>query len=75
MKVRIKVGEVDLRVEGLELTKRQVKDLLTSAASIAVALTTEPEPEPERPPLGFSAHIERAETIEEDLSEYFEDRL
>lgn len=75
MRVRIKVGEVDLRVEGIELTKRQVKDLLTSAASIAVALVSDPEPEPERPPLGFSAHIERAEPIEEDLSEYFEDHL
>lgn len=75
MRVRIKVGEVDLRVDGLELTKRQVKDLLTSAASIAVALVNDPEPEPERPPLGFSAHIERAEPIEEDLSEYFEDHL
>ena len=75
MKVRINVGEVDLRVDGLELTKRQVKDLLTSAASIAVALIGNPEPEPERPPLGFSAHIERAEPIEEDLSEYFEDHL
>ena len=75
MKLRISVGEVDLRVDGLELTKRQVKDLLTSAASIAVALVGSPEPEPERPPLGFSAHIERAEPIEEDLSEYFEDHL
>lgn len=75
MKIRIKVGEVDLRTEGLELTKRDLKDLLTSAASIAVALTTEPEPEPERPPMGFSAHIERAENLQEDLSEYFEDHL
>ena len=74
MKVRIAVGDVDIRLEGLELTKRQVKDLLTSAASIALALTGN-EPEESRPPIGFSAHIERADPIEEDLSEYFEDHL
>lgn len=76
MKVAIKVGDVELQASGLDMDQRQIRQLLKAVASIAVAIAaetdTEPE-EPERPPMGFSAHIERATEVAEDYSEYFEE--
>jgi len=74
MKIRITVGGVELRSDGLELTKRQLTSLLQSVASVALAVAPEPDPEPDpKTPIGFSAHIERAEPVEDDYSEYFEE--
>ena len=73
MLVRITVGEVELRIEGVDWTRRQVTSLLTQVASIAVALTGEPEPDPPQHPMGFTAQIERAPEVYEDFSEFFED--
>jgi hypothetical protein len=74
MKVSIKVGEVQLHATGLDMDQRQIRQLLKAVASIAVAMAAEAEQEePERPPLGFSAHIERAAEVAEDYSEYFEE--
>lgn len=73
MLVKITVGEVELRVEGTDFTRRQITALLTQVASIAVALAGEPEPETPQQPMGFTAHIERAPEVYEDLSEWFED--
>lgn len=74
--LKIVVGDVEIRTD-LELTPRQVHALITKAASIAVALgaaDTEPVEEP-RPPIGFSATIERLheDILEEDISWYFEE--
>jgi len=82
MKVSIVVGGVEIQVEGLSWSQRQVKDLLGEVAGIAVALEdagyVEPQPEPVEPVrqrFGYTldAQTEIAEVIEPDLSEYFEE--
>jgi hypothetical protein len=74
MKIRITVGGVELRCDGLELTKRELTHLLQSVASVALAVVPDPDPEPDpKTPIGFSAHIERAEPVEDDYSEFFEE--
>jgi hypothetical protein len=56
MKVTIKVGEVHLIAEDLELTRKEVRRLLMDCAGIAASLTEEPE---SAPLIGFTAHVER----------------
>jgi hypothetical protein len=74
MKIRITVGGVELRCDGLEMSKRELTNLLQSVASVALAVAPDPEPEPDpKTPIGFSAHIERAEPVEDDYSEFFEE--
>ena len=74
MKIRITVGGVELRCDGLEMSKRELTHLLQSVASVALAVAPEPDPEPDpKTPIGFSAHIERAEPVEDDYSEFFEE--
>jgi hypothetical protein len=74
MKIRITVGGVELRCDGLELTKRELTHLLQSVASVALAVVPDPDPEPDpKTPIGFSAHIERAEPVEDDFSEFFDE--
>ena len=74
MKIRITVGGVEVRCEGLEMTKRELTHLLQSVASVALAVVPEPDPEPDpKTPIGFSAHIERAEPVEDDFSEFFDE--
>jgi hypothetical protein len=60
MKIRITVGEVDIRLDGHELTHRQLRDLMRQATTHALTLnlTTKDEPEPTNNPLGFTAHLE-----------------
>lgn len=78
MKIRVTVGDVEVRTDGLELTKRQVVDLLRELAGIAVltsgvAMASE-DSEP-RTAVGFTAHLELdpQRNDEPDLSEWFED--
>jgi hypothetical protein len=79
VKIRIAVGDIDVRLEGIDLTPRQVRGLIKYAvgASAALALTqaTEPEEPETKTPLGFSATIERLpeEIPAEDLSWYFDE--
>lgn len=74
MKIRITVGGVELRCDGLEMSKRELTNLLQSVASVALAVAPDPEPEPDpKTPIGFSAHIERAEPVEDDFSEFFDE--
>jgi hypothetical protein len=61
MKIRITVGEVDIRLDGHELTHRQLRDLMRQATAHALTLnlTTKPdEPEPPTSSLGFTAHLD-----------------
>lgn len=58
MKVVAKVGQVMLVVEGIDLSRKAIKSLLMDVAGIAASLA---EDEPERPPIGFSAQVERAD--------------
>lgn len=68
-KVVIKVGEVSVTIEGLELQRRHIKPLLMECAGIAAALAPE---QPEASPIGFSAHIER---LPDEIAEepYYDD--
>jgi hypothetical protein len=76
VKVRITVGEVDLRAEGIDLTKRDITRLLTRASVIAATLAAvQAADEEPKPPFGFSAQVERLpeEIPQEDLSWYFDE--
>lgn len=77
MKVKITVGSVELELDGMDLTRRQVKDLLNVCGSIALAVeesASEEELEAKHP-IGFSASIELdpERNYEPDLSEWFEE--
>ena len=61
MRVRLKVGQASADIDGMELTRRQVRALLFDLAGIAATL--EPEAE-QAAPMGFTAHLER---LPEDL--------
>ena len=78
MKIRIAVGDVDIRLDDIDLTPRQVRGLIKYAvgAAAAMALTGSDNEETEvRQPVGFSATIERLpeEIPAEDLSWYFDE--
>lgn len=68
MKVSLRVGQVSAEVEGVDLTRRQIRALLFDLAGIAA--TMEPEAE-QAAPVGFTAHLERLP--EEMPSEPLED--
>ena len=74
MKFTVTVGEVVIKSEGLDLTARQLRDVIRLAASVALAL---PNPQPDTDqapaPIGFTAHIERNTEPLVDFSEWFED--
>ena len=74
MKIRVVVGDIELHLDGLDLTKRQVVDLLREAAGVA-ALLTVPESDDPKPALGFTAHLDLdpERNLGEDLSEWFEE--
>jgi hypothetical protein len=78
VKIRIAVGDVDIRLDDIDLTHRQVRGLIRyavgAAAAMALAGSDTEEPE-QRQPLGFSATIERLpeEIPREDLDWYFDE--
>ena len=73
MKVRVTVGPVEIRIDGLDITERQVRRLLDQAGQIAGSLLdNSPEPaEEERAPMGFTAQVERAPDMRPET--YFTD--
>jgi len=77
MKISIAAGGVEVTIEGLNYTRKQVADLLGEVAGIAIALDdVGPAPvEPEPRGFGFrlGADTELAGIEEIDLSEYFEE--
>lgn len=76
MRVRVKIGDVSVDVEGMELSKRQVVDLMERVTTMAMLTQVEVKEvdAEQRYPIGFSATIERApEYQEQDLSWYFEE--
>ena len=58
MSTRVRVGDVEVRVEA-DLSHKQIRSLLRTCAGIALGLA-EASPVEERAPIGFSAHIERS---------------
>lgn len=77
-KVRVSVGEVEVRLEGVEVSLRQVRELMRLAAGLSVAAQSVAQPEAveDRPAVGFAAHIERLpeEIPQEDISWYFDEK-
>jgi hypothetical protein len=78
MKLRIAVGDVDIRLDDIDLTHRQVRGLIKYAvgAAAAMALTGSDNDEAEaKHPMGFSATIERLpeDIPKEDLDWYFDE--
>lgn len=57
MKVIVRCGAVSVTVQGVDLTKRDIRKLVFDVAGIAASLG---EDEPEKQPMGFSAVVERA---------------
>lgn len=64
MKVTVQVGEVAVRVTGLDMKPAQVRALLRLAALIDAGRDDAPT-EPERAPLGFAAPV--LERMPDDL--------
>jgi hypothetical protein len=78
VKLRIAVGDVDIRLDDINLTHRQVRGLIKYAvgAAAAMALTGSDSDEAEaKHPMGFSATIERLpeDIPKEDLDWYFDE--
>ena len=74
MRIRITVGDLELRTDGIDLTKKDIRALMRQMVGYAAALNAaQPGEEKEQPPLGFTSHIERAPDIVQDLSEWFEE--
>ena len=69
MKARIVVGDVELRLDGLDLTAAQVRSLLRTAARLARRAEEDEEP---RAPIGFTAIVERTPQ-DVDRAEYYEE--
>ena len=57
-RVKIVAGSIELTVDGIDYTRRQVTSLLAQVAALAVTLNAEEEAPTN--PIGFSAHLERA---------------
>ena len=58
MSTRVRVGDVEVRVEA-DLTAKQIRALLRTCAGISLGLA-EAAGEPERQPFGFNVLTERA---------------
>jgi hypothetical protein len=74
--VRVTVGDVSVRVDGVDLSLRQVRDLLKLVAGINLAGGNQPaENDEPRQVIGFGAQVERLpeEILKEDLSWYFDE--
>ena len=64
MKARVVVGPVDVRTDDISINLRDLRSLMRLAADIALAVleaATNEKDEPEPNPVGFTAHLERAE--------------
>lgn len=75
MKVRISVGDVEIRTDGLELTKQQVVNLLREVTGLAIMTGPGQDTDDRSASMGFTAHLEldTERNAEPDLSEWFED--
>jgi hypothetical protein len=74
MKVRIAIGDLDIRLDDVDMTHRQVTALIRYAVSAASTSPSEPE-ESKAAPIGFAATIERLpeDIPREDLDWYFDE--
>ena len=75
MKVKVAIGDVELTMQGVDLTPRQITALLTKAASIALALNAGEAEELKPTATGFTAHLDLdpERNMADDLGDYFEE--
>ncbi len=76
MKTKITVGEVEILIDGLELSKRDIYRLIRLGASVAAFVAADAPEEKEEPKsLGFTAHLELdpERNLQPDLEEWFEE--
>ena len=76
MKIRVVVGSVDIRLDGLDLDLNQIRRLLTQAGSIALAVDKPDDDDDDDTaprPVGFTAHLDIASPIEVDMSEWYDE--
>ena len=59
-RVKIVAGSIELTVDGIDYTRRQVTTLLNQVAAIAALMNAEQDEEASTNPIGFTAHLERA---------------
>jgi hypothetical protein len=57
-RVKIVAGSIELTVDGIDYTRRQVAALLQQVAALAALMDAQEEPSTN--PVGFTAHLERA---------------
>lgn len=74
MRLRIAVGDIDIRLDDVDLTHRQVRGLIRYAIAAAAHLPAT-ETDDTKQPLGFAATIERLpeDIPKDDLSWYFDE--
>lgn len=61
MKIRVRVRDVEVTIEGLEPTMGRARRLMRDAADIAQSIVPGPA---EIPPVGFTATVEKADPFE-----------
>jgi len=62
MKICVKVGQVKIDMTGIDLTHRQVRDLMRLAGTIAAGIPAT-ETAVDSPLMGFTSHMEKAAEI------------
>jgi hypothetical protein len=74
VRVRIAIGDLDIRLDDVDMTHRQVTALIRYAVS-AAAQHPASEPDEAKQPLGFAATIERLpeDIPKDDISWYFDE--
>ena len=75
MRVRVSVGEVEVRLDGVDVSVRQIRELMRLAAGLNLVGGGDGGDEA-RPVIGFAASIERLpeEIPQEDISWYFDEK-
>jgi len=75
MRVRVSVGEVEVRLDGVDVSVRQIRELMRLAAGLNL-VGGDGGGEEQRPVIGFAASIERLpeEIPQEDISWYFDEK-
>jgi len=75
VKIKITVGAVEVDLDGLDLNRKQLQDLLESCGSIALAVEAGSDEDEHKQPIGFSASLDLdpERNYEPDTSEWFED--
>ena len=66
MKATVRVGDVEVQLSGIDITNRQIRDLMRLAGVIAQELPPpvyETQQDSSAYPLGFTAHMDRADSI------------